>query len=156
MRPVPITWTDEESYRRQHAHIMAKPSTFPADELAGAPGFCPGIWITQGAADIVHRSGYPRLDRALCRNRLRTLRFLLNQLWSKDHLEAFVGAYTKMDILVEQMCIELILDSGEPSTCIFIFILSEEKLLITQLGDFHLGEYYWVDRVLLRNTVGAD
>jgi hypothetical protein len=88
-------------------------------------------------------------------NRLRTLRLLINHLWSKDHLEAFAGDYTKADILVEQMAIELILDSGEQATCIFIFILTDEKLLITQLGDFHLGEFYWVDRVLIHSVLNV-
>lgn len=153
MQPVPIVWTHEQSYRDQLTSILARPTTFPADELVGASGFCPNVWITQSAADVVHRSGYPCPDGLLPRNRLRTLRLLLNHLWSKDHLEAFAGAYTNADILVEQMAIELILDSGEPATCIFIFILTDEKLLIAQLGDFHFGEFYWADRVLIRSVL---
>jgi hypothetical protein len=153
MQPVSIVWTHEQNYRDQLTSILGRSTTFPVNELVGAPGFCPNVWITQGASDVVHRSAYPCPDHLLCRNRLRTLHLLLNHIWSKDHLEAFAGAYTKTDILVEQMSIYLILDSGEPAMCIFVFILTDEKLLITQLGDFHLGVFYWADRVLIRSAL---
>jgi len=153
MRHAPITWTNEDSYREQLARILDLSTTFPADELTGAPGYCPHVWITQGAADIVQRSSSPCPERFLYRNRLRTLHLLLYQLWSKDNLEAFVGAYNPSDIFVEQISIELILDCGEPATCIFVFVLTGKKLLIGQLGDFHLGEFYWADRAIIRSLI---
>ena len=129
MHPVPIVWTHEQSYRDQLTSIMSLPTTFPADELVGAPGFCPNVWITQGAADVVHRSGYPCPDGLLSRNRLRTLRLLINHLWGREHLESFAGAYTKADIFIEQISIVLVLDEGEPATCIFKFFRIMHRFL---------------------------